>query len=256
MKAPALPKLNVPKLNLPKIDFKQVAEEFKTLDPKDPGMWPLIPRILILVAAFFTLLLASWWLGWRVQFEELDTKEQEEAKLKEEWLNKKKQAVNLEEHRKQLAEIDRSFGVLLKQLPNKSEMEALLVDINQAGQSRGLQFELFKPGTEITRDFYAELPISVKLTGNYHDLGAFAGDVAKMPRIVTLNDIEVAELAKTDAKEKEKEKGAAPSMLLMTTTAKTFRYLDDEEIARQRKEKAAKDKPKPAPAPPPAGGHK
>lgn len=237
MKAPTLPKL--PQLNLPAIDFKQVVEEFKTLDPKDPGMWPLIPRILILLAAFITLLLAAWTLGWRVQLEDLDNKEQEEAKLKEEWLNKKKQAVNLDEYKKQLAEMDRSFGELLKQLPNKSEMESLLVDINQAGLGRGLQFELFKPGTETMQGFYAELPITIKLTGSYHDLGAFAGDVAKMPRIVTLNDIEVAETPR-----EARDKGAAAGGLFMSTTAKTFRYLDDEEIAKQRK--AAQDKAKAA----------
>lgn len=234
MKTPTLPKLN-----LPKIDFKQIAEEFRTLDPKDPGLWPLIPRILILLAAFIVLLLAAYWLGWGVQLDELAAKEQEETKLKDDWLAKKKQAVNLEEHRKQLAEIDRSFGVLLKQLPNKSEMEALLVDINQAGLGRGLQFELFKPGVETKKGFYAELPITVKLTGSYHDLGGFAGDVAKMPRIVTLNDIEVTELAK--------DKSGAPTALTLSTTAKTFRYLDDEELAKQKKENAAKDKAKTAP---------
>jgi type IV pilus assembly protein PilO len=168
-------------------------------------------------------LLAAWWLGWRVQLEELDQKEKEEAKLKDDWLAKKKQAVNLDEYRRQLAEMDRSFGVLLKQLPNKSEMESLLVDINQAGLGRGLQFELFKPGAESAKDFYAELPITIKLTGSYHDLGGFAGDIAKMPRIVTLNDIEVAEAPG--------QKG----VLMMSTTAKTFRYLDEAEIAKQKK---------------------
>lgn len=250
MKTPALPKLNVPKLNVPKlpaIDFKQVAEDFKTLDPKDPGMWPLIPRILILIAIFFALLLMAWWLGWRVQLEELDGKEQEEVRLKEEWLNKKRQAVNLEEHRKQLAEIDRSFGALLKQLPNKAEMEALLIDINQAGLGRGLQFELFKPGSEAVKDFYAELPITVKLTGSYHDLGAFAGDVAKMSRIVTLNDMEIAELPSG--------KTGGSGVLSMSTVAKTFRYLDDEEVARQRKEKAAAKQKGAAPAPAGGGRH-
>jgi type IV pilus assembly protein PilO len=225
MKKPSLPKLPV---QIPAIDFKQVVEDFKTLDPKDPGLWPLIPRILILIALFFGLLLAAWWLGWRVQLEDLDAKVQEESLLREQWLGKKKQAVNLEEHRKQLAEIDRSFGVLLKQLPNKSEMEALLIDVNQAGLGRGLQFELFKPGTENVKDFYAELPITIKLTGSYHDLGSFAGDVAKMSRIVTLNDIDIKEL-------QGKDKG----ILSMSAVAKTFRYLDDEEIARQKRAKAA-----------------
>jgi type IV pilus assembly protein PilO len=231
MKAPALPKLNLPAM--PAIDFKQIAEDFKTLDPKDPGMWPLIPRIIILIAMFLVLLLGAWWLGWRVQLEELEGKQQEELKLKDEWLNKKKQAVNLEEYRRQLAEMDRSFGVLLKQLPNKSEMESLLVDINQAGLGRGLQFELFKPGAETMKGFYAELPITIKLTGSYHDLGAFTGDVAKMARIVTLNDIELADSS---------AKGAS-GVLSMSTTAKTFRYLDEEEIAKQKKA-AAQEKAK------------
>jgi len=230
MKTPTLPKFN-----LPTVDFKQIAEEFRTLDPKDPGLWPLIPRIVILAVVFVVLLLATWLLGWSVQLEVLDNKAKEEAKLKEDWLNKKKQAVNLDEHRKQLAEIDRSFGELLKQLPNKSEIEALLVDINQAGLGRGLQFELFRPGAETMKGFYAELPIALKLTGSYHDLGSFAGDVAKLSRIVTLNDIEVADTAK-DAK------GASAGMLSMSTTAKTFRYLDDEELARQKK--AAQEKAK------------
>lgn len=234
MKAPALPKL---KIRIPQIDFKQIVEDFKTLDPKDPGLWPLIPRILILVALFLFLLTAAWWAGWRVQLEELDNKQHEESKLKDEWLDKKKQAVNLDEYKKQLADIDRSFGVLLKQLPNKSEMESLLVDINQAGLGRGLQFELFRPGNEVMKGFYAELPIQVKLTGSYHDLGAFAGDVAQMPRIVTLNDIDIIELGKDP-----KDKGAGLSVLALTATAKTFRYLDEDEIAKQKK--AAQDKAK------------
>lgn len=246
LKSPSLPAL--PKLNLPKIDFKEIAEEFRTLDPKDPGLWPVVPRVLILIGIFLVLLLAAWWLGWRVQFEELESKQQEETRLKEDWLNKKRQAVNLDEHRKQLAEMDRSFGVLLKQLPNKSEMEALLVDVNQAGLGRGLQFELFKPGTEVMKDFYAELPITVKLSGSYHDLGAFTGDVAKMPRIVTLNDMEVVESA---AKDK-----AGTGLLTMSTTVKTFRYLDEEEIARMKREKAEKEKAKAKAAGPAAGGHK
>ena len=235
MKTPTLPKLNLPKLNLPTIDFKQIAEEFRTLDPKDPGLWPLIPRILILAALFVLLLLAAWWLGWRVQFETLDNKEKEEIRLKDDWLNKKRQAVNLDEYRRQLAEMDRSFGVLLKQLPNKSEMESLLVDINQAGLGRGLQFDLFKPGTETMKGFYAELPITIKLTGSYHDLGAFAGDVAKMARIVTLNDIDISE-GGHDPKDK------STGLLSMSTTAKTFRYLDEDEIAQLRK--AEQDKAK------------
>lgn len=215
-------------LSLPKIDFKAIAEEFKTLDPKDPGLWPLAPRILILLGLFLVLLLGAWWFGWNPQFDELEAKRQEEVKLKDEWLDKKKQAVNLDGYRKQLAEIDRSFGALLRQLPNKAEMESMLVDINQAGVGRGLQFELFKPGSDAMKDFYAELPITIKLVGKYHDLGGFAGDIAKLSRIVTLNDIDVSQV-KDDT-------------LSMTMVAKTFRYLDEAEVAKQKKEKAAKAK--------------
>lgn len=218
------------RLQLPAIDFKTLVADFKTLDPKDPGLWPVLPRIIILFGILLLVLALGWWLGWRVQMEELDEKRQQETRLKEEWRTKKGQAVNLEEYQKQLAEINRSFGALLKQLPDASEMESLLVDINQAGLGRGLQFDLFKPGAESYREFYAELPITVRVSGSYHDLGAFTGDIAKLPRIVTLNDIDVSQA---------KEGG-----LVMSAVAKTFRYLDEEEVARQKREKQAKDKAK------------
>ncbi|MDD5176581.1 MAG: type 4a pilus biogenesis protein PilO [Sterolibacterium sp.] len=221
MKAPELPKFK-----LPAVDFKALREEFETLDPKDPGLWPLLPRVVILSGLFIVLLVSAWWFGWNSQFDELNSKAEQEVKLKEEWLDKKKQAINLEEYRRQLVEIDRSFGALLKQLPNKAEMEAMLIDINQAGIGRGLQFELFKPGSEAMKDFYAELPITIKLLGNYHDLGAFTGDIAKLSRIVTLNDIDIT-----------MDKGGA---LAMTTVAKTFRYLDEAEVAKQKKAAQAK----------------
>lgn len=225
MKKPALP--SVPRIDLSKINLKSFAEDFRTLDPKDPGAWPLIPRIVILVGMLIVLLLLAAWFGWQGQYEELDAKQQEEVRLKEDWLNKKKQAVNLEEYRNQLAEIERSFGALLRQLPNAAEMESLLVDINQAGLGRGLQFELFKPGKEVVRDFYAELPITLKISGSYHDFGAFSGDVAKLSRIVTLNDIEIAPVKSGQA-------------LTLTTTAKTFRYLDEAELAARKKAEQAK----------------
>ncbi len=221
-------KTALPKLSLPKVNLKQIADDFKTLDPKDPGAWPLGPRIVILLSLFIGLLAAAAWFGWNVQQEELEQKNQEEIKLKEEWLNKKRQAVNLDEHINQLAEIERSFGALLRQLPNAAEMESLLIDINQAGLGRGLQFELFKPGVEVSRDFYAELPITINVTGSYHDFGAFAGDIAKLSRIVTLNDINVAPA------------GKAGDGLMLTASAKTFRYLDEAEVAAQRKKE--KDK--------------
>ncbi|MEW6293294.1 MAG: type 4a pilus biogenesis protein PilO [Pseudomonadota bacterium] len=215
------------KFELPKIDFQAVAEDFRTLDPKDPGAWPLVPRIVILAGMFLALIAAAAWFGWQVQYEELDAKRQEEVKLKDDWLAKKKQAVNLDAYRNQLVEIERSFGALLKQLPNAAEMESLLVDINQAGLGRGLQFELFKPGAEVVKDFYAELPITVNLSGSYHDFGSFAGDIAKLPRIVTLNDINVTQ-------------GKTGEVLVLATTAKTFRYLDEEEMAARKKQEKAK----------------
>lgn len=208
----------------PAFDFQQVVMDFKTLDPKDPGLWPLIPRIVILFSLFAALLAAAWGfgtLGWSVQLEELQAKQEQEAKHKEDWLKKKKQAVNLEEYRRQLAEIDRSFGALLKQLPNKAEMGDMLVDINKAAQARGLLVELFKPGGEAAREFYAEVPITLNLTGSYHDIGAFTGDLAKLPRIVTLNDISLT----TNPN----------STLALKTTAKTFRYLDEDELANRKK---------------------
>jgi type IV pilus assembly protein PilO len=170
---------------------------------------------------FILLVLLGGWLGWMPQLEALDGARQEEVRLKEDWLTKKRQAVNLDAHRKQLEEINRTFGALLKQLPNASEVEKLLVDINQAGVGQGLQFDLFQPLGEVRKDFYAELPIKIRLAGTYHELGAFAGDVAKLSRIVTLNDLDI-----TVTKD---------STLTLNTVAKTFRYLDEQEIAQQKK---------------------
>ncbi|MGE5491345.1 MAG: type 4a pilus biogenesis protein PilO [Actinomycetota bacterium] len=219
MKSPAL---SLPKgAALPKVDFKKVADDFKNLNPNDPGTWPLAPKVAVLLVLFLVLLVAGWWFLWNDQWTELEAKHQEEERLKQEYLDKKKQAINLDLYTQQLAEIDRSFGALLKQLPNKSEIESLLVEVNQAGLGRGLQFELFKPGQEQLRDFYAELPITVKINGTYHDLGAFAADIARLPRIVTLNNIAIA--------------SSANGQLVMDATTKTFRYLDQEEIARQKK---------------------
>ena len=208
----------------PLIDFQQLAMDFKTLDPKDPGLWPQAPRIVILLGLFVALIAAAWGfgaIGWSVQLDELEAKKSQEAKHKEDWLNKKRQAVNLDEYRRQLAEIDRSFGALLKQLPNKAEMGDMLVDINKAAQARGLSVELFKPGGEAPREFYAEVPITLNLTGSYHDIGAFTGDIAKLPRIVTLNDINLSANPK--------------GTMSIRTTARTFRYLDEGEIANQKK---------------------
>jgi type IV pilus assembly protein PilO len=207
----------------PLIDFHQLAQDFSTLDPSDPGLWPLAPRIAALAGLLAVLLGAAWWFGWKQQLEALEAQKGEENRLKQEWVDKKTQAVNLEEYRRQLAEIDRSFGALLQQLPNRAEMGDLLVDLNMAAQGRGLSVELFKPGGEAVRDFYAEMPISLTVQGSYHDIGAFTGDVATLSRIVTLNDINLSLVA---------GKG---NLLTLKTTAKTFRYLDEEELARRKK---------------------
>ncbi len=209
-------------ISLPAIDFKAVADDFRFMNPNDPGAWPVIPKVTVLVGLFAAFLLAGWWFVWNDQFIELETREREEETLKQQYLEKKRQAVNLDLYIQQLAEIDRSFGALLKQLPDKSEIEALLIEVNQAGLGRGLQFELFKPGQEQIHDFYAELPISVKINGGYHDLGAFAADIAKLPRIVTLNNISIVPV---------KDGG----QLSLDAITKTFRYLDEEEVAKQRK---------------------
>lgn len=213
--------ISLPK-SMPSIDFQAIANDFRYMNPNDPGAWPLIPKIVVLLSLFVMILLAGWWFLWSDQLIELETKQREEETLKQQYLEKKRQAVNLDLYIQQLAEIDRSFGALLKQLPNKSEIEALLIEVNQAGLGRGLQFELFRPGQEQIKDFYAELPIAVKINGSYHDFGAFAADIAKLPRIVTLNNISIAPV---------KEGG----VLSLDATTKTFRYLDEEEIARQKK---------------------
>jgi type IV pilus assembly protein PilO len=198
------------------------------LDPKRIGSAPIVVRLSVLVVVLALIVTAGWYFDWQDQYDKIKGEEAKEDQLRTTFLDKKKQAIDLPAYRKQLEDIEKQFGALLKQLPGKSEMDALLTDINQAGLGRGLQFELFKPASgEIQRDFYAELPITIKVTGNYHDLGAFASDIGKLPRIVTLNDIALS---------------TAKDGLVMDATAKTFRYLDEEEIASQRKAAAAAKK--------------
>jgi type IV pilus assembly protein PilO len=172
--------------------LKSLADDFRNLSPNDVGAWPLLPRVAVLLGLFVAILAAGWWFVWNDQLGVLEERRLEEGRLREEFVTKKTQAVNLELYKQQMNEIDRSFGALLKQLPNKAEIESLLIEINQSGMGRGLQFELFKPGQEVQKDFYAELPVTVRLTGNYHDLGAFAGDIGRLSRIVTLNSISIA----------------------------------------------------------------
>lgn len=204
-----------------------LVEELRSLDPKQPGNWPWPIKLGAFVLIFIGIQALAYFLLWQDQTEKIEKGRQDVAKQKEVFLEKKRLAVNLDAYKQQRAEIEQAFGALLKQLPNKSEMDALLIDINQAGLGRGLAFELFKPAEkENVTEFYAELPVNIKVTGNYHDLGAFASDVAKMPRIVLLTDL------KLDP--------PTGGVLSMEAVAKTYRYLDEEEVAKQRK--AAKDK--------------
>ena len=194
---------------------------------RDPSRWPLIPRVILMLSVFVLVLIGGYLGDIQDQFDTLDSGALEEDKFKGQYLQKKQQAVNLAQHRQQLEDIDRSFGALLKQLPDRAQMDALLVDINHAGVGRGLQFELFKPAAQETlREFYAELPIQIRITGAYHEMGKFASDIGGLSRIVTLNDIEI----RADAK----------GGMVMDAVAKTFRYLDDKELTEQRK--AAKKK--------------
>jgi type IV pilus assembly protein PilO len=202
-------------------------DDLRRLDPKKIGTWPAGPKVGALIVVLLLVIAAGYWFDWSNQVAQIDAEKAKEEQLKTTFISKKKQALDLPAYRKQLEDIEKQFGALLKQLPGKSEMDALLTDINQAGLGRGLQFELFKPaGQETMRDFYAELPITIRITGSYHDLGAFAADVAKLSRIVTLNDVAVA---------------PTKDALALDATAKTFRYLDEEEVAAQKRA-AAKDK--------------
>lgn len=199
------------------------------LDPKKIGSAPILVKLGVLVVVLVLIISASWYFDWDDQLNRIKGEAQKEDGLRKTFLTKKSEAINLPAYQKQLEDIGKQFGALLKQLPGKSEMDALLTDINQAGLGRGLQFELFKPaGGETRRDFYAELPITIKVSGNYHDIGAFASDISKLSRIVTLNDIGLA------------SGGAKGGGLVLDATAKTFRYLDEDEVAQQRQAAAPK----------------
>ncbi|MBK6617123.1 MAG: type 4a pilus biogenesis protein PilO [Nitrosomonas sp.] len=195
-------------------------EELRRINPNDPGSWPAQIKAGALSILLLVILVGGYLLDWQEQWEILEQAQTEEATLKQTYLVKKADSINLDALRQQSAEIEQSLGALLKQLPNKSELDALLVDINRAGLGRGLQFELFKPAaSETLREFYAELPVSVRVTGSYHDIGAFASDVAQLPRIVTLHNMEITPT--TDRQ------------LVLNAVAKTFRYLDEDEISNQ-----------------------
>jgi type IV pilus assembly protein PilO len=215
--------------------MKNLLSQFQGINPRDPVTWGAAPRAVLFFFIFVVIQSLAWYMDWSSQIEEYEHGKQTEATLKDEFVAKSRQAVNLAMFKEQLKEIDVLFGTLLKQLPDKSQMEALITDINQAGVTKGLMFELFKPAqSESKQEFYAELPISIKVTGEYHQLGEFSAAIGQLPRIVTLNDINL-----TVSKE---------GILVMDATAKTYRYLDPEEIAQARKEAAAK-RPKPGSAP-------
>jgi type IV pilus assembly protein PilO len=195
-------------------------DDFRRLNFREVGKWPLAPKIIVLTLVVLFIVALGAFFDWKDQWDALQAAQDQEVKLKDQFKEKKAKAINYDLYVQQLAEVEQSFGALVKQLPNRSEIDALLTDINQAGLGRGLQFDLFRPAPqEKMADFYAELPISIKITGNYHDIGAFASDVAALPRIVTLNDLAIAN-----------NKGT----LTMDAVAKTFRYLDEEEMAKQR----------------------
>ena len=201
-----------------------IGAQFQNLNGRHPGQWPLLPRVLCGVGVLLAVLALGWYFYWDGQLEELSMGEQEEQRLREAYKSKVQQAVNLEALRKQKEQVGEYVATLEKQLPSKAEMDALLSDINQAGLGRGLQFELFKPGQVVVKEYYAELPIDIKITGNYHDVGAFTSDVANLPRIVTLNNLNLV--------------AGKDGTLTMEAIAKTFRYLDREEVAAQRKAEA------------------
>ncbi len=200
-------------------------DELRRLDPKKIGSWPLQPKLGVLVLLLLVIIGVAYIFLWSDQLGQIEAERAKTDLLKTTYLDKKKIAVNLPAYRKQLEDIEKQFGALLKQLPGKSEMDALLTDINQAGLGRGLQFELFKPAaSESVKEFYAELPITIRVTGNYHDIGAFAGDIGKLSRIVTLNDVSVTSVKDT---------------LSMDATAMTYRYLDEAEVVEKRRAAAA-----------------
>ncbi len=211
------------RMTLPRLDTERIAGQFRGLQGRHPGLWPVLPRAVLLAGIVACVLALAWAGYWRNQLEQLDAGRAREAQLRRQFVDKLRQAVNLDVLRRQKEQVSRYVNLLEKQLPSKAEMDALLSDINQAGVGRGLQFELFKPGQVVVRDFYAELPIAIRLVGNYHDLAAFTSDVSNLARIVTLNDMQIQLNEKS-------------GQLTMDAVAKTFRYLDAEEVAQARRE--------------------
>jgi type IV pilus assembly protein PilO len=216
-----------PKFN---VDFSALQDglkaQFVGLNPNDPSSWPAFPRFLLCVFVTAAVVVALWFVWLADSDDELKAEQAKEVQLREDFKKKLAQAVNLEALKKQREQVQQYVTQLEKQLPSKAEMDALLSDINQAGLGRSLQFELFRPGQVSVKEYYAELPIAIKVSGRYHDIGAFAADIANLSRIVTLNNMTIVPVK--------------DGMMSMDTTAKTFRYLDPEEVALQRKAAPAK----------------
>lgn len=208
--------------------FEGAVSQFRSLNPNEPGQWPLLPKIVTWVLVALAMIVLGWFLLLSTAHDELDAERAKEPSLKADYRAKLGQAVNLAELRKQKVQVEEYVLQLEKQLPGKAEMDALLSDINQAGLGRGLQFELFRPGQVVVKDYYAELPIAIRVSGRYHDMGAFAADIANLSRIVTLHNLNIT---------------AAPSdktgALAMEATARTYRYLDQTELEEIRKKAAA-----------------
>ena len=217
------------KASTPQIDFAAIGEvikgQFQGLNPNEPGQWPLLPRLTAFAVLAILVVFACWFLLLSDKQDELQSARDKEPTLKSDYRAKLGQAINLPELRKQKSQVEEYVTQLEKQLPGRAEMDALLSDITVAGRGRSLQFELFKPGQVVVKDYYAELPISLKVTGRFHDIGSFAGDVANLSRIVTLNNINILAGQGKDAS----------NILTLDATARTYRYLDATEVADQRK---------------------
>jgi type IV pilus assembly protein PilO len=208
---------------------EQAASQFRGLNMNEPGQWPVLPKLTAFAAVVAAVVVLGWFVVVSDQADELESERNREPALKQDYRGKLAQAVNLSELRKQKQQVEEYVTQLEKQLPGKAEMDALLSDINQAGIGRGLQFDLFRPGQVVVRDYYAELPIAIRVTGRYHDIGSFAADIANLSRIVTLHELKITTSQAKDAS------GA----LGMDATARTYRYLDANEVAEQQKAKQA-----------------
>jgi len=214
-----------------------VLDELRSLDPRDPGRWPFAARAIAVAACFVVVAFALvWFFVWQARMPELQQRETEEQQLRNEFHTKHAKAVNLAVYKQQLTDIEKSFGALLRQLPSRTEVPNLLVDISQTGLAAALEEKLFQPGQEVKKDFYAELPIHIQLTGSYHEFGAFVSGIAALPRIVTLHDIQITPISK--------DKSAPFDQLQLDLTAKTYRYLDDDEVAAAEAEKRKADQAK------------